>query len=194
MKLIYLASPYSKYPAGREAAFKEACVEAARVMQSGYAVFCPIAHSHSIELEGMDGNVMDGDWWLKQDFEVLKRCDELWVYQMPGWENSYGVTREIQFALNNNIPIKMLHHVQENPEVYSPAANTSPTYTSILPTTTGGITKPVDLSNGKRFYGIAQTLKQPGDPNYPFHFAALEEWQRAVQAQKALDDYHARDI
>lgn len=113
MKLIYLASPYSKYPYGREAAYKEACAEAARCMQSGVAVFCPIAHSHSIEVEGMDGNIMDGDWWLQQDFAVLKKCDELWVYQMPGWKNSYGVLKEIAFAEDNNIPIKWVEYYEQ---------------------------------------------------------------------------------
>jgi hypothetical protein len=114
MKLIYLASPYSKYPGGREAAFKEACAEAARVMQSGVGVFCPIAHSHSIEVEGMDGNIMDGDWWLEQDFTVLSKCDELWVYKMPGWNESYGVEKEIVFALAHNIPIKWVEYYDAN--------------------------------------------------------------------------------
>ena len=113
MKLIYLASPYSKYPAGREAAYKEVCNEAANVMQSGYAVFCPIAHSHSIEVEGMGGNVMDGDWWLEQDFAVLAKCDELWVYQMPGWKDSYGVSKEIEFAKAKGIPIKWVKYYEK---------------------------------------------------------------------------------
>ena len=193
MKLIYLATPYSKYPGGREQAYKEACKKAAELM-SHVAVFCPIAHSHSIELEGMKGDIKDGDWWLKQDFEVLKRCDELWVYQMPGWEDSYGVTREIQFALNNYIPIKMLHYVQENLKVPSPALNTNPTYAGITSKPEGGITEAMDLSNGKRFYDTAETLKQPRNSNYPFDFDSLEKWVKLVERQKALDRYHARDF
>jgi len=193
MKLIYLATPYSKYPGGREQAYKEACKKAAELM-SHVAVFCPIAHSHSIELEGMKGDIKDGDWWLKQDFEVLKRCDELWVYQMPGWEDSYGVTREIQFALNNYIPIKMLHYVQENLKVPSPAANTNPTYAGITSKLEGGITEAMGLSNGKRFYDTAETLKQPRNSNYPFDFDSLEKWVKLVERQKALDRYHARDF
>lgn len=122
MKLIYLASPYSKYPYGREAAYLEACKEAARCMQSGVAVFCPIAHSHSIEKEGLDGNIMDGDWWLIQDFAVLKKCDELWVYQMPGWKDSYGVRKEIEFALKNNIPIKWVEYYDEQTRTAEEAA------------------------------------------------------------------------
>lgn len=193
MKLIYLATPYSKYPGGREQAYKEACKKAAELM-SHVAVFCPIAHSHSIELEGMKGDIKDGDWWLKQDFEVLKRCDELWVYQMPGWEDSYGVTREIQFALNNYIPIKMLHYVQENLKVPSSTANTNPTYAGITSKPEGGVTKSVDIPSGGRLYDTTTTPKQLRNSHYPVGIEALEEWTKKVAATKALNDYYERNI
>jgi hypothetical protein len=109
-KLIYLASPYSKYPGGRNAAFVVACDKAAELMLQGTKVFCPIAHSHPIEDIGMDGVIQDGDFWLSQDFAVLSRCDELWVYKMPGWDVSYGVGKEIDFAVENGIPIKYLEY------------------------------------------------------------------------------------
>lgn len=108
-KLVYLASPYSKYPGGRAEAFQLACQKAAEVMSMGYAVFCPIAHSHSIEEVGMGGEIMDGDWWLHQDFAVLDKCDELWVYMMPGWEVSYGVGKEIERAKRLGIIIEYLY-------------------------------------------------------------------------------------
>jgi hypothetical protein len=109
-KLIYLASPYSKYPGGRNAAFLAACDKAAELMLQGHLIFCPIAHSHPIENIGMDGEIKDGDFWLKQDFAVLSKCDELWVYQMPGWDTSYGVGKEIEFAKKNNIEVKYLEY------------------------------------------------------------------------------------
>ena len=110
--LVYLATPYSKYPGGREAAYKAACQKAATLMLDGHKVFCPIAHSHSIETEGMD-KVQDGDWWLAQDFAVLEKCDVLMVYQLPGWLESYGVQAEIAFAKANAIPITMLAYEKE---------------------------------------------------------------------------------
>lgn len=110
--LIYLASPYSKYPQGRQTAFELVCKKAAQLMLNGYEVFCPIAHSHPIEELGMsDAMPMPGDFWLKQDFAVLKNCDELWVYMMEGWADSYGVRREIMFAKEHGIPIKHLDFV-----------------------------------------------------------------------------------
>ena len=106
--LIYLASPYSKYPNGKVEAFTQACLKAGVLMLEGYEVFCPIAHSHSIE-EYMD-EVHDGDFWLKQDFAVLQHCDELWVYKMPGWGVSEGVAREVMFARDHSIPVKYIEY------------------------------------------------------------------------------------
>lgn len=106
-ELIYLASPYSKYPGGRQSAYEFACMKAGELMAKGHKIFCPIAHSHSIEQEAFS-TPKDGDWWLAQDFAVLRECKELWVYQMPGWEDSYGVAKEIEFAKWEGIPIKYI--------------------------------------------------------------------------------------
>lgn len=105
--LIYLASPYSKYSEGRAKAFIKACQKAASLMGQGYKIFCPIAHSHCIEIHGML-DIKNGEFWLKQDFAVLKHCDELWVYKMEGWEESVGVKAEIEFASAAGIPIKYI--------------------------------------------------------------------------------------
>jgi nucleoside 2-deoxyribosyltransferase len=111
-KLIYLASPYShRYGYIRERRFVEVSQKAAKLMEDGFLVFCPIAHSHPIEIHGMPRR-MPGDWWLRQDFAILSKCDELLVYKMPGWDKSYGVAKEIEFANNNNIPIKYLEYEQ----------------------------------------------------------------------------------
>lgn len=103
--MIYLASPYShKNPAMKEARFHEVCKVAARFMEGGTTVFCPIAHSHPIEKHGM-ADIKDGDWWLKQDYDVLQHCSAVYVVTMPGWEKSYGIGKEIEFAKSKGIPV-----------------------------------------------------------------------------------------
>lgn len=113
-ELVYLASPYSKYSRGVNHAFKEVSKKAAELMVQGYNIFCPIAHSHAVEGVGMAYGVFhdrkDGDFWLKQDFAVLANCSKLLVYKMPGWDTSYGVGKEIEFAKNNNIPVEYLEY------------------------------------------------------------------------------------
>lgn len=108
-KLVYLASPYSKYPYGTLRAFEEVCTKAAQLMKEGHNIFCPIAHSHPIETIGMTEKGTH-DFWLKQDFAVLEKCEALFVYMMPGWQESYGVNKEIELAQKNNIPITYLEY------------------------------------------------------------------------------------
>ena len=115
--MIYLASPYTILNTEgkseqalknlRTRRFKTVCKKAAELMLNGEQVFCPIAHSHPIEVNGMT-EIKDGDFWLKQDFAVLAHCDQLTVYRMPGWEQSNGVRREIEFAQERGIPVEYI--------------------------------------------------------------------------------------
>src|SRR5678815_3413870 len=119
--MIYLASPYSVGPKGaygeedtgrasknmRTRRYKAACKKAAQLMDKGLVIFSPIAHSHSIELEGMD-KVQTGNFWLEQDLAILKHCTDLFVLCLPDWERSRGIAREIEFAQDNGIPVSYL--------------------------------------------------------------------------------------
>jgi hypothetical protein len=115
--MIYLASPYTivggealtpkALKNRRTRRFKAVCKKAAKLMLEGEAVFCPIAHSHPIEVHGMD-EIKNGDFWLAQDFAVLAHCDRVLVYRMPGWEKSEGIKREIAFAAERNIPVDFI--------------------------------------------------------------------------------------
>lgn len=113
---IYLASPYSvtdpiSEPLAaklRKKRFEKVCKLAAELMLEGHTVFCPIAHSHPIEVLGMKNNMQKGDFWLAQDFKFLANCTDLYVYMMEGWDRSHGVRAEIEYAEQHNIPIKYI--------------------------------------------------------------------------------------
>lgn len=125
---IYLASPYSApTPGERHARFVKACKKAANLMESGHVVFCPIAHSHSIEVEGMD-EIHDGPFWLRQDFAILQCVDCVFVYTMDGWKDSNGIRAEVEFALQNNIPVFFIGENDNGPSeaaVYGASATDS---------------------------------------------------------------------
>lgn len=114
----YLASPYSvKNPISQRQAtllrfkrYEKVCRMAAELMKQGEVVFCPIAHSHPIETLGMPGELYGQDFWLKQDFPLLKAAKELIVFKMDGWDQSSGVKAEIEFAKANNIPIRYIEN------------------------------------------------------------------------------------
>ncbi len=110
MELTYLASPYSSGGAGvaeRQRRFEIVCKVAAALMRKGENIFCPIAHSHPIEMHGMT-KVEGHDFWLKQDFAVLAKCTKLLVVKMATWEQSVGIQRELALARHIGIPIQYI--------------------------------------------------------------------------------------
>ena len=103
--LCYLAQPYShRYKYKRKERFIKGCKVAADIMDKGYNVFSPIAHSHSVEEWGMD-KIRTGKFWLKQDFAILRGCDAMIVLCLKGWDKSKGVKKEIAFAKDHQIPV-----------------------------------------------------------------------------------------
>ena len=99
MKKIYLASPYShKDPIIQEKRFYHVCVIAGRLMQEqNVAIFSPIAHSYPIYLHS--AYVGDGfDYWRPFNESWIDWCDELWVADMSGRDESKGIKQEVAYA------------------------------------------------------------------------------------------------
>lgn len=109
MKFIYLASPYSHpNPAVREARYVAACKKTAQYARKGIAVFAPIVHSHPVAAYMDPCDCMNFDLWMKLDLPILKDAAEMHVLCIDGWRSSKGVTREIEFAEYNSIPVKQV--------------------------------------------------------------------------------------
>lgn len=105
--LWYLATPYSKYKDGIQAAFEEACRAAAYLMKMGDHVYSPIAHSHPIAMiGGLDP--LDHDMWMALDEKAMRGCDGLIVLKMDGWDQSKGVGIEIDAFAKAGKPIRMI--------------------------------------------------------------------------------------
>ena len=111
MKLVYLASPYTH----RDQFIMElraslvGCLTAQFQLEFGTTrtFFSPIVHGHNMT-KTKEGQKLPHTWdyWKPHDLNILKRCDELWVVCMEGWEDSTGVQEEIQFAKDNNMSIQ----------------------------------------------------------------------------------------
>jgi nucleoside 2-deoxyribosyltransferase len=93
--LVYLATPYTKYPGGIERAFVDACALTARLLQTGVRVYSPIAHTHPIALHG-NLDPLDLSIWLPFDAAIMAKSDALVVAMMTGWRESTGVAHEIE--------------------------------------------------------------------------------------------------
>lgn len=101
--MIYLSVPYSGM---EELSFEVSCLMAAFLMKTGAVVLSPIIQGHV--LASKYDMPCDHEFWLKHDLEMLKKCDEMYVIALPGWEQSVGVQREIEEAGRLGIPVVFL--------------------------------------------------------------------------------------
>ena len=102
--LVYLATPYSKYPTGIESAFRDASRIAARLLRCGIKVYSPIAHTHPIAIHG-DVDPLDHTIWLPFDEAMMKASAAILVAKMTGWEESKGIAHELEVFRKAKKPI-----------------------------------------------------------------------------------------
>jgi len=105
--LIYLASPYS-HPdsAVLEERVRLVSIAAARMFEAGYNVFSPIAHTHTIAVNG--GLAGHFDRWAAYDTLMIGLSERLAVLRLSGWAESKGGDAEIKLALKQSKPIDFI--------------------------------------------------------------------------------------
>ncbi|GHT16662.1 hypothetical protein FACS1894189_0890 [Planctomycetales bacterium] len=106
--MLYIACPYSHPDALiRNHRYRTACRAAAALIKSGIVVFSPLSHSVPVaQLGGVDET--DTEFWLRQDIPILRRCDEVLVLGLSGWDKSIGVQREISEAMLLQKPVSII--------------------------------------------------------------------------------------
>tara|TARA_R110000824_G_scaffold246292_1_gene435377 strand:- start:29 stop:526 length:498 start_codon:yes stop_codon:yes gene_type:complete len=107
--LMYLASPYaSNGKVTQRVAYDRAAATTdltMKLLESGIWVFSPIVYGMSF----LDrGHKKPAAWWMRRDIELFKHCTVLGVHCLPGWEDSPGVQKEIEWALLYNKKIYLL--------------------------------------------------------------------------------------
>ena len=89
----FLATPYSKYPHGLEAAFKLACRQRALLVKAGVPVFSPIVHSHAVAMEsGIDQ--LNLDTWLHAEMPFRRAASGIIMLRAESWQASVGMAIE----------------------------------------------------------------------------------------------------
>lgn len=99
MRKIFLACPYSHADSSvvHERFLK--CNEvAAAIVESGNCVFSQVSMSHPINLafKGKDSAAI-GKLWGPVDAVFMEAMEELIIIDLPGWDVSSGIKREIEF-------------------------------------------------------------------------------------------------
>lgn len=103
----YLATPYSNYPEGHDAAWKDACLVAGALLNAGVQVFSPIVHWHPIAK--MQRLPTDAVFWKSANDRSQDACAGVIVCELPGWKDSAGMKAEVQRA-----------HAHEQPVIHLP--------------------------------------------------------------------------
>ena len=102
-KVIYLASPYSHPDADvRKYRYEQARDATIWLINKGYRVFSPIVYSHQLALAGL---ASDWQFWSAFDLAMIDRCDVLWILDIDGRQQSIGVEKEREYAMNK-MPIR----------------------------------------------------------------------------------------
>ena len=100
MKVIYVAGKYlGKSDWETYLNIHHAKLVAHRLWDEGWAVICPHANTAFFGGENeSDKDNPNGDWrkWIGGDFEIIKRCDA--IYMLNNWQDSKGAKLEFEIA------------------------------------------------------------------------------------------------
>ena len=107
MSFHYLATPYSKYEGGIEAAFVAAAEQAALLVRAGVPVYSPIAHTHPVAIHG-GIDPYDHTIWLEADRTFMEAACGLIICTLPGWRDSYGIEQERIYFESAGKPIVLM--------------------------------------------------------------------------------------
>lgn len=101
--LIYLASPYT-HPSVvlRQSRAMRIAQVAAQLVKKGLFVYSPVLHGHEIDKWGDD---IPYQYWIDLGLKMLNRCDSLYVVLLPGWKDSKGIQKEVDFAIQMQKPV-----------------------------------------------------------------------------------------
>lgn len=104
---IYLASPFSHPdPDVMEARYQQVCQATLKLMAKGLVVYSPIGHNY--HLAKMGNLPCQYDYWRRFDEVMVGRASELYVCTMDGWDKSFGVKEEMDFASHIGLPISLV--------------------------------------------------------------------------------------
>jgi hypothetical protein len=103
MRLIYIAGQYS----GKDFAEIDRHIDIAKhasinLLKRGWAVICPHLNTCHFELYEDEIGYTHDDW-LKMDFEILERCDA--IFMLKNWKDSKGAKMELDYARELGITI-----------------------------------------------------------------------------------------
>lgn len=105
-KYAYVGQPYSHAaPEIRQQRYEAGGRFVLDQLQKGFVCYSPILHSHNLAVMFPELIKTNFDFWRAADFAMLSKAHKMDVLMLPEWEKSYGLSEEIKFCGEHNIPI-----------------------------------------------------------------------------------------
>lgn len=102
MKLVYLAVPYSHPEWGiRRARYEQAIEAVDALLKRGVMVMCGRVLVEELRTEDPEAL-----WPLFRT--LIDHADEMWILALPGYSESRGIRRELEYALKQNKRVRYL--------------------------------------------------------------------------------------
>ncbi len=97
MQKVYLATPYNHDDIEvMKRRYNAVTEQAGILMQKGCIVYSPITHNHPIAELGLAPR--GWEYWKDNDSRFIEWCNAMYIFDLPGWRESTGVTAEIKIA------------------------------------------------------------------------------------------------
>ena len=93
MTFYYLATPYSKYPEGQEAAFRGACVQSGLLLEAKIPTFSPVVYGHPMALAAKL-DPLDHDMWMTMSRGFMPLAHGIIICKMESWESPRACGRK----------------------------------------------------------------------------------------------------
>lgn len=107
--MVYVASPYSHYlPAVREARYLAVRNYVHQEIIKGRCLFSPILYAHRMAGE-LGVPTTAADWWTFNR-QMIRSSSRMEVLTLDGWNESVGVTQELEEAARSLIPITLVEY------------------------------------------------------------------------------------
>jgi len=101
----YLATPYTNFPGGIEAAYDLATANASLLLKHNIPVFSPITHTHPMKEHGLP-NTLGHDFWINVvDRPMMRGAHGLIFLEADTWQKSSGMHEEIVEFVKAGKPI-----------------------------------------------------------------------------------------
>lgn len=112
MRLIYLGSPYfhkRNSVMHKRVSLTAHCLAFFRRTAENVVLYSPIVQWSRVAFE----NELPHDFgsWAQQDFFMIRKSSALWVLAIDGWQESFGLSQEIEYA--NDIGHEILYIIPE---------------------------------------------------------------------------------